>query len=352
MGKPKGTRSPYSTWLLAVIVVLIVALAAFALVFGLKGGVSCAADLPTDATVTLLPPVSASTTIAPTTTASPTTTIPVAPLDFDGATAMSHIKVLAQDIGPRKSGTQAEDDALIYAKTYLQDLGYQVDTVPVTLPGGKSSRDLYAIKQGRSNSVVVVGGHIDSKAGAPGGNDNASGVAVVLELARDLQAADTAATIEFVVFGAEEMTDSNSDHHHYGSRQFVEALTAAQQSALVGMVSVDMVGYGSEFTVRTMRRGPQSLSDMLKTYSNDHGLAARFSKDTGTYGWSDHEAFELTGYPAVWLEWNDDPTYHTARDTYAHCDPTVVQRTGDMLLGFLARLSESDLETLAAAREL
>jgi aminopeptidase YwaD len=352
MARPGSSRSPYSGWLLGVIAVLIVALAAFALVSGLSGGVSCAADLPSNVTVTL--PPAATTSIAPTTSAAPTTTTTasIAPLDFDGTDAMSHIKALAEDIGPRKSGTTAEDQALIYAKTYLQSLGYQVDSVPVTLPGGKSSRDLCAVKQGRSNSVIVVGGHIDSKAGAPGGNDNASGVAVALELARDLRDADTQATIEFVVFGAEEMTDSNADHHHYGSRQFVEALTAAQRSTLVGMVSVDMVGYGSEFTVRTMNRGPQLLRDLLKTYSNANGLAARYSRDTSAYGWSDHEAFELAGFPAVWMEWNDDPTYHTARDTYAHCSPTVVQRTGDMLLGFLAQLSESDLESLAAARRL
>jgi Zn-dependent M28 family amino/carboxypeptidase len=265
---------------------------------------------------------------------------------------MSHIKALAEDVGPRKSGTTAEDQALVYAKTYLQDLGYQVDTIPVTLPGGRSSRDLRAVKQGRSNSVVMVGGHIDSKAGAPGGNDNASGVAVTLELARDLRDADLQATVEFVIFGAEEMTDSNPDHHHYGSRQFVEALTSAQRSALVAMISVDMVGYGEEFTVRTMNRGPQLLRNMVKAYSDANGLPARYTKDTSRYGWSDHEPFELAGYPAVWLEWREDPAYHTARDTYAHCRPLVIQSTGDMLLSFLAQLSEADLESLAAARRL
>ncbi len=73
----------------------------------------------------------------------------------------------------------------------------------------------------KSESVIVIGAHIDTVAVSPGGNDNASGVAVVLELARDLRDADIVATVQFVVFGAEEMTDSNADHHHYGSRQFV-----------------------------------------------------------------------------------------------------------------------------------
>ncbi len=57
------------------------------------------------------------------------------------------------------------------------------------------------------------------------------------------------------------------------------------------------------------------------------------------------------GTPAVWLEWRQDPYYHTARDTYAHCKPALVRRTGEMLLGFLYKLTESDLESLAAARQ-
>ncbi len=131
-----------------------------------------------------------------------------------------------------------------------------------------------------------------------------------------------------------------------------QALTDDERSALVGMISVDMVGYGTEFTVRTMDRGPQALRDSIKAYANDHGVSARFLKDGGKYGWSDHEPFELAGYPAVWLEWREDPHYHTARDTYAHCDPDDVQTVGAMVLGFLHQLTQADLDALAAARTL
>lgn len=346
-----NTRPRYSALLVTIIVLLLVVLVVFAVLFWLNDGLSCTAGDTPAATVTL--PVSTepptSTTEPPSTT---TSTVPIQPLDFDGTAAMKHLEALAQDIGPRKSGTQAEEDALGYATIYLQNLGYDVQTQEVILPGGLTSQNLMVVKQGLSDSVVIIGGHIDTKAGAPGGNDNASGVAVVLELARDFREADTTATLEFVVFGAEEMTDSNADHHHYGSRQFVQGLSEEERATLVGMISMDMVGYGSEFTVRTMGRGPQLLRDMVKTYSNEHGLTASYLKDAGTYGWSDHEPFELAGYPAVWLEWRQDPTYHTSRDTYAHCDPDDVQQAGSMVLGFLAQLTQADLDALAAARDL
>lgn len=357
-GRRSPRRSHYLDWLIAVIAVLLVALVAATIALWPRDGFPAGEEQPAQATVTLPPPSASTTspTIAPTTTAIElTTTIPPAPtpaLAFDATLAMSHIQALAATIGPRKSGSEAEYAAVEYAAEYLRGLGYEVLTTEVPLPSGEVSHNVQATKSGVSNAVVLVGAHLDSKRTAPGGNDNASGVAVVLELARDLLEADTVATFRFVLFGAEEMVDSNPDHHHYGSRQFVQAMTAEERSALVGMISLDMVGYGTKFHTRTMNKGPQLLGDMVRTYSNENGLTATNLRDPGTYGYSDHEPFELAGFPAVWLEWREDPLYHTAGDTYEHCDASDVQRAGQMLVQFLAQLDQADLNALAAARAL
>jgi hypothetical protein len=354
MRQKKRGRSPYTPWYIAILALLLILGGLLVVALWSRGGISCVEDLPSSATATLPPAFgsTASTTApAPPTTAS-TEPAPVPALAFDGTQALGHIKALAEDIGPRRSGSDSEDAAVTYAAGYLQSLGYSIETTEVPLPAGRVSHNTRALKEGDSTSIVLVGAHIDSKAISPGGNDNASGVAVVLELARDLKDADCTASVEFVLFGAEEMVDSNADHHHYGSRQYAGSMTADEQAALVGMISVDMVGYGTEFTARSMGTGPQLLTEMLMSYSTESGLPALYSADPGTYGWSDHEPFELAGYPAVWLEWRDDPTYHTEADTYGHCDSTVVQRTGAMLIGFLTQLTESDLESLATARGL
>ena len=359
MRRSARTRSPYPAWLAAIIALLLVALAVLA--WGLWPRDDSSTPDP-GATVTLSAAVPTSSTsstgsTSTTSTAPPQTTTttqpaPVPPLDFDANLAMSHIQVLAGSIGPRKSGSDAEDAAFAYASDYLSSLDYGVAMTEVPLPDGDVSHNLMVTKTGTSNAVMVVGAHVDSHASAPGGNDNASGVAVVLELARDLRHADTVPTIVFVIFGAEEMTDSNADHHHYGSRQFVQTLTEQDRSALVGMISVDMVGYGSQFKVRTMGKGSRLLSDMVRTYSSDHVLATRYLRDTGAYGWSDHEPFELAGFPAVWVEWREDPKYHTSGDTYEHCDVSDVLQAGQALVGFLGTLTQADLDALAAAREL
>ena len=125
-------------------------------------------------------------------------------------------------------------------------------------------------------------------------------------------------------------------------------MTAGERENLVAMISLDMIAYGTTFNVRTMGKGPAELRDMLLSYShaNDAGLV--YLKDTGPTGWSDHEPFELAGYPAVWLQWLPDPTYHQAGDTYQHCDERVLRQTGRFLLGFLTHLTGQDLENLGA----
>jgi aminopeptidase YwaD len=158
--------------------------------------------------------------------------------------------------------------------------------------------------------------------------------------------------VEFVLFGAEEIIGSDKNHHHYGSRRYVEDMTEQQRAALAGMVSVDMVGYGQELTIRNMGRGPQLLTDLLLASSAERGISSSYSRDTGPTGWSDHEAFEDAGYPVAWLQWQDDPTYHKAGDTYEHCDHEVVRQSGEMLLDFLSGLSDEALASLADARTL
>jgi aminopeptidase YwaD len=256
---------------------------------------------------------------------------------------------LAANLGVRTAGSADEATAARYAADYLKGLGYSVAIVPVPLPNGLVSHNVKAFKAGSSAATILLGAHLDSKAPSPGANDNASGVAAVLELARNLRGADTVATIEFVLFGAEEMIDSDPDHDHYGSRAFVKSMTSTERGNLAGMISVDMVAFGDTLVVGTMGRGPQGLSDLLLTQSRGLHLPTERGEDTSQFGQGDYEPFELAGFPAAWVEWVDDPTYHTTGDTYQHSDPAALRKTGEMLLDFVTGLDAARLETLRAA---
>lgn len=264
---------------------------------------------------------------------------------FDNARAMEHIRAIA-GLGPRKAGSPAERAGCDYVAAQLASYGYSVSTQTFSIPGGKTSRNVIAEKAGTSGEVIVLGGHIDSAGISPGANDNASGVAVTLELARILAAAPVRPTVRFVAFGAEEISGATADEHHFGSRYYATSLGPAGQANVAAMVSIDMVGYGSSFTVRNLQWAPQTTVNALRTQASFMGQPLPYLKDFGKSGWSDHEQFERVGVPSAWLEWRDDPVYHTERDTAAHIQPSRVRVTGRLVRAWLLGMTQAELDGL------
>lgn len=270
---------------------------------------------------------------------------PQPPIAFSAENAMATIRAI-ESFGVRTGGSDAEYRALQWLQRQLDALGYETRFEDVPLTTGATSHNLIARATGSSERVIVVGGHVDSKPPSPGANDNASGCAAVLEVARILAEQPVVPTVEFVFFGTEEVIDGNPDHHHFGSRVRVENMTAEERANTAGMLSVDMIAYGPDFHSRMMRRGPEQMSDIVLATAAETGVHMTFKKDPGASGWSDHEAYELAGIPATWIEWRDDPVYHTARDTSDHCDPEKVRIAGQLVLDVLRSLDADTLESL------
>ena len=61
---------------------------------------------------------------------------------------------------------------------------------------------------------------------------------------------------------------------------------------------------------------------------------------------SDHEAYELAGIPSVWLEWRDDPAYHTTEDTVERLSSAKIASAGRLVLEFVRGLDPSSLPQL------
>lgn len=90
-----------------------------------------------------------------------------------------------------------------------------------------------------AHEVVVVGAHIDAVPNSPGADDNASGAAALLELARVLKDEPRRRTLRLIFFNLEEVG-------LVGSRAYVESLDNAARARIVGMVSLEMLGYYSD----------------------------------------------------------------------------------------------------------
>jgi Zn-dependent M28 family amino/carboxypeptidase len=99
-----------------------------------------------------------------------------------------------------------------------------------------------AVKKGTSPKEIIVGAHYDSVRKGEGADDNASGVAVLLELAMRIQAVETPYTVRFIAFGAEE-------YGMEGSYYYAVHLSPGELKNIAGMINLDSVIAGDNMYI-------------------------------------------------------------------------------------------------------
>jgi aminopeptidase YwaD len=178
--------------------------------------------------------------------------------------------------------------------------------------------------------TVIFTAHLDSVPAGPGANDNGSGSAVVLELARELarrSPAERPMTVRFALFGAEELG-------LFGSRYYVQSLTDAERKAIRADVNLDMVGVGDAWRFG----GSDDLVQLALGAANDLGERALPMRGPQSSA-SDHASFLQAGIPAVFLYRLEDPNYHTAGDVASLVDPRALSEAGTIALRVLEGLA-------------
>jgi hypothetical protein len=145
-----------------------------------------------------------------------------------------HLNALVGERHPEAS-PKALAKAADYIEARLKALGYQIRRQPFG-EGLNAGVNVIArlAPAGSGRNVVVVGSHYDSREGSPGADDNASGVAALLEVARVLAQARPTTAIEVVAFSLEEQG-------FLGSRAYVDDLRP--RANLIGALILESVGY-------------------------------------------------------------------------------------------------------------
>jgi aminopeptidase YwaD len=255
--------------------------------------------------------------------------------------AMRHVRKLAGRIGPRVRATRAERRSARYFRHELQDKGYVTNVQHFKVDGGRS-RNVVAWWPGARRYPVVLGAHIDTVSGAPGANDNASGVAILIDIARALAGRRHARNVRLVAFGSEEY--GSNGIHHVGSHVFVKRLGAKGRRRLAGMVSVDMVADGRPLIIGTADIGPPVVARTLyrRLKRTGFGVAYRTTCDC-----SDNGPFELAGIPGAFMWSGDEPNYHDPSDTVANMSRRDLRRSGRAVRRFVKSL---DLKTVRRFR--
>lgn len=163
--------------------------------------------------------------------------------------------------------------------------------------------------------IVLIGAHLDS-VDTPGGNDNASGLAAMLESAGRLAGSrridkTEAVDYRFVAFGAEEIG-------LVGSAQYVAELTPDEMERFAGAVILDSLGHGTllEISRADGNPGTMELTDKALDFARAAGLPAAATVMPG----SDHASFARAGLPAVLLSSTPYKGIHTDADTAESVD--------------------------------
>ena len=165
------------------------------------------------------------------------------------------------------------------------------------------SQNVIAEKKGPGESVVVLGGHYDSVPGIAGANDNASGAAVLVTLARMLADVDLPFTIRIVSFGSEELG-------LLGSRFYVESLSENELENTKAMLNFDALGAGSGVSVFGDGDITALVSDIGDQVNVD--VAVTLGLRGGS---SDFASFREAGVPYLMFFGDDVSRIHTERDT-------------------------------------
>ena len=165
------------------------------------------------------------------------------------------------------------------------------------------SQNVIAEKKGPGESVVVLGGHYDSVPGIAGANDNASGAAVLVTLARMLADVDLPFTIRIVPFGSEELG-------LLGSRFYVESLSENELENTKAMLNFDALGTGSGVSVFGDGDITALVSDIGDQVNVD--VAVTLGLRGGS---SDFASFREVGVPYLMFFGDDVSRIHTERDT-------------------------------------
>ncbi len=241
----------------------------------------------------------------------------------------SYVEAL-QAFPPRVTGSQADYDSRDWIYDKFVEFGYDSVVFDSFTYSGYDVQNIVAYKIGSvyPDHHIVVGGHKDAVSGSPGADDNGSGTAGVLEIARVLKDIDTKMTFVFICFDGEEQGLHGA--WHYANE------AAADGDSIVVMLNMDMIGnyentnhvtlyYGDDMTYVYMF---QDLADSL----TDIGLISHLS---GSIPYSDHYAFQQNGYPVCFtIEYEFSDYYHTYQDSTTH-----------MSFSYMARIVKGQLAT-------
>lgn len=293
---------------------------------------SPAAPTETRVQATLTPTVP-----SPTVTPAPTATL--AALRFDGQEAFAHLEA-QMEFGPRWPGSPGHAAAGDYIVEELEAMGWSADEQLFDYMGVQGRNIIGRANEGKGQ-VIIVGAHYDTRRIAdetpgaaaeelpvPGAVDGASGVAVLLELARTLDLEEVPNEIWLTFFDMEDNGSGGIEGWDWivGSTYMAQNLDITPQA----MVLVDLIGDADQQLYYEGNSDPE-LRRELWDIASELGYGDVFIPRRRYTVLDDHVPFKQLGIPAVDIIDFDYPYWHTTEDTIDKASPDSLLRAGRTL---------------------
>jgi len=240
------------------------------------------------------------------------------PVSFDGQRAYMDVQKQVA-FGPRIPGSEGHTKIQEWMRDELVKAGWQVE-IQESEALGHPIQNIIA-KRNDESPQIIFGAHYDSRMFAdndadianhsqpvPGANDGASGVAVLVELARSLP--EEGAPIWLVFFDAEDNGNIEGWNWILGSREFVNNNSLQP----LAVVIVDMIG-DADLNIYKERNSNAELTDEIWNTAKSLGYEGKFIPEFKHSMLDDHTPFLEAGLPAIDIIDFDYPYWHTIQDT-------------------------------------
>lgn len=257
---------------------------------------------------------------------------------FDSERALKDV-IAQMEFGSRTPGSSAHEKTIEYIQTELKIAGWQSSVLNQTINGHKA-QNILATRQGNS-PVILLGTHFDSRIYAdkdpipenrttpvPGANDGASGVAVLLELARIMPEHNTSVALLFI--DIEDNGQIPGWDWIQGSRAFASDMPFQPQAVVI----IDMIG-DADLNIYMEKSSDEVLTNQIWETARVLGYETYFIPQYKYTVIDDHSPFLEKGIRAVDIIDLDYPYWHTLQDLSDKISSASMKKVGDTLLKWI-----------------
>lgn len=238
-----------------------------------------------------------------------------------------------------------------YVKKYYETAGIQVEEQLV--PQANNTKNIIATLPGQNASdIYVLIGHLDTRGDfgrfdgrnqvAPGADDNGSGSVALMEIARAIKSSGACLknTIKVVHTTGHEMDAPNL----YGTKDAANKLAA--ENDILGVINIDMIGYGAGIKVmyNSARPGEKVMAEKVVSMNTKYNIGLNTEIYDSTQP-SDHVIFSAMGIPSVFTfeaDFTSNPNYHAPTDTIGYLNFGQITKDAKMVVAAITTLARGE----------